>query len=311
MSRTRIPFLMARSLVCLEATKESTGLGPMKIQQKIAETYQEKFNLAPPEIEITRDYFRGKRPIPYDPRGKAAPSYLMALELTFPGSSDIFFHPFFNLTLGPLPSNEKATTKSQSYPEAWIEEHRRLGEHAIAQEEERKNEKLSAGRSRRGTWAPEKPLSWIHLNMLHLHDKVSNVLMTRKGLVSAWSRAYGDINDELHKLQSFRSFDSIAAIFCLMLEGAEIGDARRFLAARECLISQLPELSKIPYLAKVSSDLIELAQFHISRAHAANYEPIQSKLARYPLTWKTVVYQYWMDEVFEKNSSNSPTKTIA
>lgn len=300
MSRTRIPFHITRSLACLEAIKVSTGLGPMKIQQKVAETYRDGFNLFAPTVEITREYFRGKRPVPYDPLGKIAPSYLMALELTFEGSSDVFFHPFFNLTLGPLPSSEKAISRSQCYPAAWIEEHRRIGEHAIAQDKGSKNEKLREKRSRRGAWEPEKPLSWIHLNMLHLQDHASSVLMTRKGLVSAWSRAYGDINDELHQLQSFRDFDSITAIFCLMLEGAEIGDARRFVAARECLISQLPELNRIPHLVKVSSALIELASFRIKQAYAANYEPIWSKLTRYPLTWKPIVYQYWMDELSDK-----------
>ncbi|WP_265215697.1 hypothetical protein [Herbaspirillum lusitanum] len=300
MSRNRIPSLILRSLACLEGIKASTHLGPTKIQKKVAETYRDRFHLSAPEIDVTREYFSGKRPIPYDPRGKVAPSYLMALELTFKGSSDIFFHPFFNLTLGPLPSNEKAISRSQCYPEVWIGEHRRVGEHAIAHDEESKNEKLREKRSRRGTWEPGKPLSWIHLNMLHLDHQTRNVLMVRSGLVSAWSRAYRDINDELHCLQSILSFDSITAIFCLMLEGAEIGDARRFVAARECLISQLPELNKIPHLAKISFALVELAMWHIDQAYAASYEPIQSKLERYPLTWKSAAYKYWMSEFLEK-----------
>lgn len=298
MSNDRINLHLARSKYFLSELKRETGLGLVRIERQVRTNIFDKHfpQKKPPSIETVRSYFLSRRAVPYDSIDKKTPSWLLAVEMQFPGSTRNFFHPFWNITLGPLPSKEKIVDKMRLFPVEWIEEFRQEGDLKNALDAEENNVKLLSTRNRRKSWEPADHLAWIHSCILHLTSDVKEALMRKDGLSFGWKRRYLEIEAEISALRGIENLESLTAAFALMLEGAQIGDDHRLILAKEFLVSELLLVEKKEQFKCVRNEIRRLVMWHIERIYVRSYAPIETELEAYPESWRPLVYNYIMNK---------------
>jgi hypothetical protein len=298
MSNERVKLHLARSKYFLSELKRETGKGLVKIERQIRVNVFDKHfpQKNAPSLETIRSYFLSRRAIPYESADKEIPSWLLAVEMEFPGSSRNFFHPFWNITLGPLPSKEKIVDKMRLYPIEWIEKFREDGDLKSAMEAEDGNAKLMMVRNRRQPWVPADRLSWIHSCILHLTSDVKEILMSRDGLSYQWKRRYLCVEAEIAALTGIENLESLTAALALMLEGAHIGDNQRLILAKKFLISELLLVEKKEQFKCVCNEIRRLVTWHIERIYVRSYAPLSTELEAYPESWRPLVYNYILDK---------------
>lgn len=236
MSSAKIPqpSLYLRSGYFIDRLRADSGLGMVRLERRIREHQYEARGLAPPSVDLVRDYFRLHRAVAFEPRqGKAATApWLLAAELEFPGSSLAYFHPLFDWLFGQVESAIFWDAHFRKIPEPWIAEAERRGDVALVQEWRAINQGQSKLRHRRKIHAPLDDLGLIHLSMLRLPKLIMSQLFERQGLTMGWTRRYGEEN-EIQMLLANPGVDALCALVLLADEAAKIGDARRFTRARE------------------------------------------------------------------------------
>lgn len=251
MSNFRNPFLIERSMLCLDKLRQSTGLSASRIEEAVRSVYRSpKFLSAAPSSSTVAAYFGGKRPIPFDPVGRA-PSWLQALEVCFEHSTRYFFHPLPNLLGGPLVSAEKIRTKQRMYPPGWIAQADRASDTDFAAEGRANNERLSKlKRIRKEESKTGRDLDWIHANMYVLKREIRDILLISPGL-AGYRRRCEPLEQQAKLLIELGDFEALTGAFAIFLESNVIRDANRVAASRELVIELLPSLKSDSSLRRV------------------------------------------------------------
>ncbi len=111
---------------------------------------------------------------------------------------------------GQVESSANWEEKLQKIPSEWIEQQKELGQLDVAEEWERINQNLttSPGRKRRKT--PMDRLSFVHLNLLRLPKKITEVLFMPAGSGGNYFRRYKPVLDEIDCLNSIESLDGLS-----------------------------------------------------------------------------------------------------
>lgn len=273
-------------MLCLDKLRQSTGLSASKIEEAVRGVYRSpQFLSYAPSPSTVASYFAGKRPIPFDPVGRA-PSWLQALEVCFEHSTRYFFHPLPNLLGGPLVSAEKIRTKQRMYPSDWIAEADRDGDADLATEGRANNERLSKlNRDRKEESKTGRDLDWIHANMYVLEREVRDILLISAGL-SGYRRRCEPFEQQAKLLLERRDFEALTGAFAIFLESNVIRDANRVAASRELVIELLPTLRCDSALSRVSESLeAGIAAELSSKKSFFRYDPFGMLKKTLPSSW--------------------------
>lgn len=243
-----------------------------------------------PKSETVKAYFFGKRGIPVDPPGQNTPSWLLAAEMRFEGASRYFFHPLFNLLIGPVQSSGKAQMKTMMYPKSWILDAERRGDRKFVDDSTAANAAIiNRERIRRKSGHQVDSLKWIHICMFGLEPDARDVLMIRPGLAGTWRRSYYPIEKELAELEKLGDLEGLTGALALFLEAAEIGDFRRQQSAKQSVIKLMPVLVTTPALRKVGKLLQLQVENQLENRDFRRYGPIDLTLSPYPIAWQGLV----------------------
>jgi hypothetical protein len=302
LSRNRIPYHIERSILFANALKADTGLSSGSIGERIRRTAYapiSKLSEAPSPHTVSA-YLSGKRPIPFDPPGSSTPSWLMAAEYCFPGSSRYFFHPIFNLLAGRIESSEKTRARNRRIPDAWAEQASRLGQADEAAEYAASNAKFdSRARVRVPRTAQDESLDWIHANMYALVPEARNTLLKRSGLALGWRRAFHTLDHEIATLGSLPALEALAAALALHLEANVIRDAERSEASRRFVIEQLARLKSEAILRRVAKLIAMSVTDRLSYSSFARYDPEWIAIHTLPDSWRGLASHLIRQERFE------------
>lgn len=245
-----------RSGYFIDRLKTITGQGLLRLERRVRENQYERFGLVPPSIDTVRDYFRLHRNIALDPKIKrpSSPPWLLAAEREVPGASYDYFHPAFDLLWGRVCGGVFWRKEIQKIPKEWINDERTKGDEDTASEWERINKEVSRRRISARAPEPIDTLGFIHLSLMRISD-TSPMLFDRNGFAGTRARRYRPIKKDIREISALRSFDSVAALLGLMLEGAEIGDRTRQSAFRDALLSQLSVIDELQECRRIGKKL--------------------------------------------------------
>lgn len=252
MNRKQIPFHVERSIYVVSRIRHEKSLNSSEFTARVRLAYAECNALShAPKEETLRGFVHGRNPIPFLTEDPKVPSYLMAIELAFPDSQTYFFHPVFNLLVGPVWINTPSQLKRLKIPISMIEVHRKRGHLEMAEACEQYNQELSA-KQRRKQANEVRPttLQWVHGAMYAIDEPVRSLLFTRGGL-GVNRRRYSAVEDEVAELVRINSLDALAGMLGLFLEGREIDDLTRVCVAKDGARRLLEGLRGDPTLRKV------------------------------------------------------------
>lgn len=296
MSNFRNPFLIERSMLCLDKLRQSTGLSASRIEEAVRSVYRSpKFLSAAPSSSAVAAYFAGKRPIPFDPVG-LAPSWLQALEVCFEHSTRYFFHPLPNLLRGPLVSAEKIRTKQRMYPPEWIAEADRDGDTDLATDGRANNERLSKlKRIRKEENKTGRDLDWIHANMYVLKREVRDILLISPGL-AGYRRRCEPLEQQAKLLIEHGGFEALTGAFAIFLESNVIRDANRVTASRKLVIELLPSLKSDSALKRVRKSFEAGIAAELGSETFSRYDAFGMITQTLPLSWQS--HAHWKLEEY-------------
>jgi hypothetical protein len=297
MPNNRPPGLMIRSQVSLNWLLEVTGETQVAIERIVREQQYGRHGLVPPATATVEDFFKGRYPIPFDPklrlRGKVSPSWLMALEQQYPGVGRIFFHPLWDLLLSRLTSNAEWTLVLSLYPQAWIDHCRQHGQKRLAKTMKEFNTNMQKVQPRkRGpkTFLAVDRLELIHRCMLRLEDETESHMFYRSGLVRTFARAYASIAEEVKPSIGRKSIDGLARLVALCMEAAEIRDPKRCYETKNAIKTYLEFVRKAPIFEGVRDELLGLIQSECLDLEVPRYGKYAG-IDDLPLTWQRFLLQ--------------------
>lgn len=301
------PTLLFRSAFCINFVKSTTGLTTSKIEELIRINQYKKFGLRPPATETVLDYFKLRRNIAFDPMVKTpkTPPWLLALDREIPGAAYHYFHPLIDLIWGRLESGVFWMNKAQTIPQEWIEDEQLKGNKDLAEDWLKQNAATAKRRKRSLKSPPIDQLSFVHLTLLRIPVIGEGMLFHKPGLSEGWVRRYGPIDEELSALDSQPGLDSLAAKIGLMLEAAEIGDSKRFKAAKLSASEASEHIASFPQCSRVAERLKELTKIFLTNQLRRNY----THTNRYGFGWPS---SWWLqfDARWEPESVVSPTSAV-
>lgn len=176
------------------------------------------------------------------------------------------------------------------YPESWIQDAKRRGDHEFVEEATATNESvIKPKRIRRKPNHQVDRLRWIHAGMFGLEADARDVLMITQGLAGTWRRCYDPIERELAELERIGGLEGLAGAFALFLEAEEIGDLHRLESAKESVIRLMPLLNLPPPLQKVGKTLLPKIRYRLENFYARRYAPMDLILDPYPSTWQPLI----------------------
>lgn len=266
--------------------KEETGQGYMALEKRIRQNQYERFGLNAPAPDTVRDYFRLKRSPAIDPQdGETAP-WLMAAEMEVPGAGYAFFHPIFDLLIGPLESSFKWTERLQRIPTEWIDEAKARGDSDQAEEWISFNKALTNRPGRKKKNSPIPDLEFIHKTLMRLPDPFFSILFKPAGFYKMFARTYLPVQEEVSQIQAISGIDSFTFAYGLLLEASEIGDTNRFAYLKEIIPTALDSLIKLPECRYFPDEIKLLVENTLPEEVARSY-PCQ-KFYGYglPATWR-------------------------
>lgn len=282
-------------MLCLDKLREGTGLSASKIEEAVRSVYRSpQFLSYAPSPSSVAAYFGGKRPIPFDPVGRA-PSWLQALEVCFEHSTRYFFHSLPNLLGGPLVSAEKVRTKQLIYPPEWIAEADRDGNADLATEGRTNNERLGKlKRIRKEETKTGRDLDWIHANMYVLKREVRDILLISPGL-AGYRRRCEPLEQQAKLLIEHGDFEALTGAFAIFLESNVIRDANRIAASRELVIELLPTLKSDSALRRVRKSFEAGIVAELRSENLLRYDPFGMLKETLPSSWHS--FAHWrLDE---------------
>lgn len=292
-----IPFHIERSCYVISKIRHENSLSSSQFADRVRQIYAESHLLAfAPSPETVRSYLLGRRPIPFESRDAKTPSYLAAVELAFPGAQHAFFHPLFSLLAGPVSSSSGRQASLLQIPPMVIDRYRQQGDTAMAAECEAHNEALLADKRRKRSGAREPThLQWIHCVMYAIEQPVREILFTRDGL-GVKRRRYGPADVEAAALLELDSLDALAAIVGIFLEGREIDDLMRMVAAKRGAKTLLDTLRASKPLQRIYAalDAAVMARIHDTSIRGVNL--LDAMRAQYPATWGVSLRAFRMSQ---------------
>lgn len=278
-----------RSGYFVDGLLDETGLSSTVIGERVGLRYQ-KLGLQAPSSETVRDYFRLRGSPGVDPLPGGGPSWLLACEFEFPGTSYRFFHPVFELLFDSVESSAKWRARLERIPEAWIQEEEDHGYKDVAASWRAHNESVRAKRGRPPTRSQVNELSYIHESLMRLPDPTFSILFGRKGLHSSYYRNWGAIEFEISRLASDRTMEGITASVGLVLESAAIGDSGRLDKSRRALEERLAAISNLPGCSRIRDDLVNVIKSDAClRRSAKCYERMLTSERGLPATWRMLL----------------------
>lgn len=286
MNLKKIPFHVERSIYVVSRIRQEKSLSSAEFAEKVRRVYGECNALSrAPREETLRGYLHGRRPIPFDSQDSKVPSYLMAIELAFPGAQTYFFHPVFNLLVGPVWIHIPGQIERLKIPRAVIDMHQKRGELAMAAACEAHNEELSfQQRSKRRNQVRPTTLQWVHGAMYAIDEPVRSLLFTQGGL-GVNRRRYRGVEHEVADLVKSNSFEALAGALGIFLEGREIDDLSRMCVAKDGVNRLLNGLGEVPPLKRILPTISEAVSARVqdTSIHGVNFHDAMD--AQYPKTW--------------------------
>lgn len=286
MKRKQIPFCVERSIYVVSRIKQEKSLSSAKFAEQVRRVYAECNALSDaPKEETLRAYLNGRRPIPFDSNNPKVPSYLMAIELAFPGAQRYFFHPLFNLLVGPVWMDTSRRLDLLKVPSIAIDVHRKRGEVEMADECEAYNASLVAEQKGKRV-RKERPsdLQWIHSAMYAIECPVRDMLFTRGGL-GVNRRRYRAVEDEMADLLKANSLDALASAVGVFLEGQEIDDLSRAIAAKTCAHQLLIGLQNDPAVKKILPAISRAVTIKLEDTSVRGVNMLDAMVTQYPQSW--------------------------
>lgn len=286
MKREQIPFHIVRSIYLVSRIRHEKSLTYAEFAECVRNVYVECNALSSsPKEETLRAYLYGRRGIPFDLKDPAVPSYLMAVELAFPGSQAYFFHPLFNLLIGPIRLETSKQLERLKVPKIAIDVYRKRGELEMVDACDAYNEKLNAQqRAKRTVAAPPITLKWVQSLMYSIEPPVRSLLFTHGGL-GVNRRRYGPVGEEIAALVEINSFDALAGAFGLFLEGHEIDDLTKMIAAREGVYRLLEAMQGSPIVKKIMPAISEALLARLQDTSVRGVNLLDAMRVQYPQTW--------------------------
>lgn len=252
--------MISRTAYCLDKLRLDEGIGAPTIYKRICENQYERFGLRCVSYETVRDYFRLREspgvdpPLINDPSND--PPWLFALELEFPGSTDAFFHPAFDLLWGQVESRHYWGERVQRIPSEWIEEARSNGRLEDAAEWMTLNSALSKRGRRNKVASSPPPLRVAHIAMLRLPQEYREALFKSIRNTGFVSRRLGNVDVERKFCLERISMDSLAALLALLLEANCMTAWDRFHEIRRAMKVLLPQVAKLPECKRIEEALL-------------------------------------------------------
>lgn len=291
MSRKGTSIHIQRSLYVVAKIRQENTLSSEQFASRVRLEYAKRHMLAhAPAEETVRAYFNGRRPIPYELPAPRTLSYLLAIELAFPGAQRYFFHPLFNLLGGPIRTSVDRQAKMLRIPTTTIDGYREQGELKMAEDCEQYNRLLLVkAKDKRASVERPVTLHWIHSTMYAMDTPVRDILFTQKGL-GIPRRQYRPIADEIAALMQLGGLDALAGAVALFLEGREADDLTKMVSAKECAEQILEGLSHDVVVSKIYPALGAFVRFRTEDTMIFGVNQIDAYRAQYPQTWDVALW---------------------
>lgn len=255
---------LERSWVVIDGLRAATGLGLSKLDRGILERgYGDVDPRHWPRADTRESYLKGKRPLPYERTRGGVRCYLEAIEVAYPESTRIFFHPFWTLLGGPLPSSTQYQVTAALYPSSRIHQRQSSGSAIgtrLARELQQYNENILKGSKRRRHGSPGLSIAYVHQCMCQVAGNARELFAPIDGSPFGVSRRYRPASEEDVLLDQTHDFDTLTLALALLLEAVLIGDGQRAAVFKQRvarLTGAIDEDSRFRRAAPIMHRLIE------------------------------------------------------
>lgn len=222
---------LERSWAVIDGLRAATGLGLSKLDQGILERgYGDVDPRHWPRADTREAYLKGKRPLPYERTRASVRCYLEAIEVAYPESTGIFFHPFWTLLGGPLPVSTQYEMTAALYPSSRIHQRQVSGSASgtrLARELQQHNENILRSGKRRRHGSPGLSIAYVHQCMCQVAGNARVLFTPIDGSPFGVSRRYRPASEEAALLDQTSDLDTLTLALALLLEAVLIGDEQR------------------------------------------------------------------------------------
>lgn len=255
---------LERSWAVIDGLRAATGLGLSKLDRGILECgYGDVDPRHLPRADTREAYLKGKRPLPYERTRAGVRCYLEAIEAAYPESTHIFFHPFWTLLGGPLPTSAQYQATAALYPSSQIHQRQSSGSAIgtrVARELLQYNENILKGSKRRRHDSAGLSIAYVHQCMCQVAGNARELFAPIGGSPFGVSRHYRSASEEVALLDRCNDLDTLTLALALLLEAVLIGDEQRAAVFRQRvarLTSVIDEDSRFRRAAPIMHRLIE------------------------------------------------------
>jgi hypothetical protein len=255
---------LERSWAVIDGLRAATGLGLSKLDRVILERgYADVDPRHWPRADTRESYLKGKRPLPYERARAGVRCYLEAIEVAYPESTRIFFHPFWTLLGGPLPTSSRYETTAALYPSSQIHQRQSSGRASgarLAHELRQYNQRILRSGKRRRQGPPGLSIAYVHLCMCQVAGNARDLFAPIGGSPFGVSRRYRPASVEDVFLDQTNDLDTLTLALALLLEAVLIGDEQRAAVFKQRvarLTGAIDEDSRFRRAAPIMHRLIE------------------------------------------------------
>lgn len=255
---------LERSWAVIDGLRAATGLGLSKLDRGILERgYGDVDPRHWPRADTREAYLKGKRPLPYERTRAGVRCYLEAIEVAYPESTCVFFHPFWTLLGGPLPVSTQYQLTAALYPSSQIHQRQSSGSPLgtrLARELQQHNENVLKGSKRRRHDSAGLSIAYVHQCMCQVAGNAGQLFAPIDGSPFGVSRRYRAASEEDVLLEQTTDLDTLTLALALLLEAVLIGDEQRAAVFKQRvarLTGAIDEDSRFRRAAPIMHRLIE------------------------------------------------------
>jgi hypothetical protein len=266
---------LERSWAVIDGLRATTGMGVSKLDMLILERgYGEVDPRHWPRADTRESYLKGKRPLPYERTRAGVHCYLEAIEKAYPESTRIFFHPFWTLLGGSLPTSTQYETTAALYPSTLIHQRQSDGSTngtRLARELREYNENILRSRKRRRHGSPGLSIAHVHLCMCQAKGKAYGLFAPIDGSAFGVSRRYRAASDEDALLEQTYDIDTLTLALALLLEAVLIGDEQRAATFKQRVTRLTGVIVKDPRFRRAAPVMQRLVEWLIANTPVRRY----------------------------------------
>lgn len=293
-----------RSIYFVDYLRDRTGFGETILERTIREDWYQPNGFSAPSPDAVSAYFKGARPIPYDPTQTNSPPWLYAAEQQFPGCSRAFFHPLWTFLYGRLHSSAKFIRQKTKVPREWIDESLAKGDTATAKEWEQENALIDKTVPKKPISIPQTELQSARVVMLLMPKPIQHELFTISDGDMTYLRSFHPIEDEIEAISNEITFDSLTALLMLVVEASEIGDQVRLKAAKSAAKKHLKILNTDKAFRRVREQVERKIIYRILEKAVLTVSPADRYLY-FPESWWLYEHLLRISNLPESPSSKS------